>query len=65
MNVAELTAHADQVRELRQTNAALQCALERVTSERDNWRTRANDLAFKHAQFIRAVHNLCKEVGHD
>ena len=61
MSVAELTVHAEEMRRLRTDNAALQCALERVTAERDNWRTRCNDLAFKHAQFMQAVRNLCKE----
>ena len=61
MSVAELTAHAEQMRELRQTNAALQCALERVTSERDQWRIQCNELQFRHAQFMQAIHRLCKE----
>ena len=58
MTVAELTATAEQMRQLRADNAALQCALERATSERDNWRTRANDLAFRHAEFVRAMRGL-------
>ena len=61
MSVAKLTVEADEMRRLRSDNAALQCALERVTSERDNWRTRANDLAFKLEQFKFSVARLCKE----
>ena len=62
MRVAEQTIHADMLRELRQDNAALRVALERANAERDNWRTRAHNLEFRHAQFIQAVRNLCKEV---
>ena len=58
MSVAELTTIAEEMRRLRQDNAALQCALERATSERDNWRTRANDLAFRHSEFVRAMREL-------
>ncbi len=61
MSVAELTAHAEQMRELRQNNAALQCTLERVTSERDHWRLQCNELNFRHAQFLQAIRHLCKE----
>ncbi|MEY4471865.1 MAG: hypothetical protein RL671_169 [Pseudomonadota bacterium] len=62
MSVAELTQHADEMRRLRSDNAALQCALERATSERDNWRTRANDLAFKLEQLKFSIARLCKEA---
>ena len=62
MSVAELTARADEMLRLRRDNAALQCAIERVTAERDNWRTRCNDLAFRLEQFKFSVARLCKEV---
>lgn len=62
MSIAEQTVNADILRELRQDNAALRVALERANAERDNWRTRAHNLEFRHAQFIQAVRNLCKEV---
>ena len=62
MSVAELTQHAEQMRELRQDVVALRATLERVTAERDNWRTRAHKLEFRHAQFMQAIHRLCKEA---
>jgi predicted nuclease with TOPRIM domain len=62
MSVAELTVHAEEMRRLRSDNAALQAALERTAAERDNWRTRANDLAFKLEQFKFSVARLCKET---
>jgi len=61
VSVESLTVHAEQMRELRQDVVALRATLERVTAERDNWRTRAHNLEFRHAQFLQAVRNLCKE----
>ena len=62
MSVAELTAHAEEMRRLRQDNAALQCTLERVTAERDNWRTRATEAAFQFQQFKLALLRMCKDA---
>jgi hypothetical protein len=61
VSIAETTIHAEQMRELRQDNVALRAALDRCTAERDNWRLRAHNLEFRHAQFVQAVRNLCKE----
>jgi hypothetical protein len=53
---------ADQLRQLRQDNAALRAALERTQSERDAWRLRCDALAFKQAQFIHRLHGMVKEL---
>jgi hypothetical protein len=53
---------ADQLRHLRQDNAALRAALERTQSERDAWRLRCDALAFRHATFVQRMHQMIKEI---
>ena len=53
---------AQENRDLRADNIALRSALNRATVERDQWRGKYQDAAFRMAQFKLAVGKLLKEA---
>ena len=53
---------AEQLRHLRQDLYAARAALERSQAERDGWRLQCEAQALRHAEFVRRVRQLVKEI---
>lgn len=62
MSVEELTREALELIQLRQDNAALRVALERVTEERNQWRDAAQQAQHRHQQAVFLLHATIKEL---
>lgn len=60
-HIADSARQADELLALRRDNAALRAALERSQAERDSWRVKYHDLAFRREQALHRLHATIKE----